>query len=87
MPSQHELSGLNQRYSLHSGIVPIVRRTGGLADTIVDAAREATARNVATGCVVEPHTPDAFLGTAERAYSRSGIWRDGGPIPHIHVRA
>lgn len=36
MPSHYEPCGLNQMYSLNYGTVPIVRHTGGLADTIVD---------------------------------------------------
>jgi starch synthase len=34
MPSMYEPCGLNQMYSLKYGTVPIVRRTGGLADSV-----------------------------------------------------
>ena len=37
MPSRYEPCGLNQMYSLKYGTIPIVRQTGGLADTIVNA--------------------------------------------------
>ena len=55
MPSLFEPCGLNQLYSLAHGTVPIVRATGGLADTVVDATPETLADGTATGFVfVEP---------------------------------
>lgn len=36
MPSRYEPAGLNQMYSLRYGTIPIVRRTGGLEDSVVD---------------------------------------------------
>ena len=36
MPSKYEPCGLNQMFSLNYGTIPIVRKTGGLADTVKD---------------------------------------------------
>lgn len=78
MPSRYEPSGLNQIYSLRYGTVPVVRRTGGLADTIVDATPEAVARGDANGFVFEQYAPDAFLDAvtrALRAFQNPRLWR------------
>ena len=67
MPSRYEPCGLNQLYSLAYGTVPIVRRTGGLADSVVDLT-PVTARNYsATGFSFEEDTPQALLETCLRA--------------------
>jgi starch synthase len=58
MPSRYEPCGLNQMYSLRYGTVPIVRRTGGLADTVDDG------RN---GILFQPYTVDGLVGAVERA--------------------
>jgi starch synthase len=67
MPSQYEPSGLNQLYSLKYGCVPVVRATGGLADTIVDCTPATLAAGTATGFVFGPYTPAALRGALERA--------------------
>ncbi len=53
MPSQYEPCGLNQMYSLTYGTVPVVRATGGLADTVVDATEEAIQNRTANGFCFE----------------------------------
>lgn len=63
MPSLYEPSGLNQLYSLKYGTIPVVRATGGLADTIVDATPENLAKKTATGFHFGSYQADA-LGTA-----------------------
>lgn len=70
MPSRYEPCGLNQMYSLRYGTVPIVRRTGGLADTV----REWDARNATgTGFLFDEFRADAFLDALARALR---AWRD-----------
>ncbi|MDT4332494.1 glycogen synthase GlgA [Methylomonas sp. MED-D] len=51
MPSRFEPCGLNQMYSQRYGTIPIVRKTGGLADTVVDTLPESIANGTATGFV------------------------------------
>jgi len=67
MPSEYEPSGLNQLYSLKYGTVPVVRATGGLADTIVDATPENLAAGRATGFSFVANYAGAFLSALERA--------------------
>jgi starch synthase len=67
MPSLFEPCGLNQLYSLKYGTVPIVRRTGGLADTVVDATPENLTAGTATGFSFAPPGGFALLETIHRA--------------------
>ncbi len=69
MPSRFEPCGLAQMYALRYGAVPVVRRTGGLADTVIDAARPD-----GNGFVFLPFTP---LGLREAVGRAAALWRDG----------
>ncbi|MCX7012171.1 MAG: glycogen synthase GlgA [Candidatus Sumerlaeota bacterium] len=64
MPSRYEPCGLNQLYSLRYGTVPIVRRTGGLADSIMDYDAK---NKTGTGFVFEDYTGEAMLDAIQRA--------------------
>jgi starch synthase len=78
MPSRYEPCGLNQMYSLRYGTVPIVRRTGGLADTIVSYAPLALQERRATGFMFGEATPEALLTSvllALRIYRDKPQWQ------------
>jgi starch synthase len=90
MPSRYEPCGLNQMYSQRYGTIPVVRRTGGLADTVIHATPESLADRTATGLCFEHADPGGIawaLGTAMElrrqpaawsALQRSGMQRDFG---------
>ena len=67
MPSRFEPCGLNQMYSLRYGTVPIVRRAGGLGDTVVDADPEHLAAGTASGIVFDEPSPMALEAAVVRA--------------------
>ena len=73
MPSRYEPSGLNQLYSLKYGTPPVVRATGGLADTIVNATEENLAAGVATGFAFTDYTAAALYETVKWALT---LYRD-----------
>ena len=69
VPSRFEPCGLTQMYGLRYGTLPIVRRVGGLADTVVDADEAALAAGTATGFSFGAATPAAFEACVQRALS------------------
>ncbi len=64
MPSLFEPCGLNQMYSLRYGTLPIVRRTGGLADTVIDLETDPERGN---GFAFDAPDPRAFLAKIKAA--------------------
>jgi starch synthase len=64
MPSRYEPCGLGQMISLHYGTIPIVRQTGGLADTITDYNSQTGRGN---GFSFREHTAVALFGAIARA--------------------
>ena len=64
MPSRFEPCGIGQMISLRYGTVPIVRRVGGLADTVTDVTANPGA---GTGFVFDDYAPNALLDAARRA--------------------
>lgn len=78
MPSRYEPCGLNQLISMKYGTVPVVRATGGLADTIVDCTPDSLAAGAATGFSFEAYKPDALLACIRRAlqlWPQRDAWR------------
>jgi starch synthase len=77
MPSKYEPCGLNQLYSLRYGTIPIVRRTGGLADTVTDATPSNLASGAATGFLFDAASGHALLTTLQLAltlYKNRAAW-------------
>jgi starch synthase len=69
MPSRFEPCGQGQMISLRYGTPPVVRRTGGLADSVVDVGERPDA---GTGFVFDDATPAALVAAIARAAALRG---------------
>jgi starch synthase len=78
MPSRFEPCGLNQMYGLRYGTPPVVRRTGGLADSICDTDDASIAAGTATGFVFDHADPWQLHQTIQRAigcFHNKPLWQ------------
>ncbi|MCP4410558.1 MAG: glycogen synthase GlgA [Gammaproteobacteria bacterium] len=78
MPSRFEPCGLNQMYSLRYGTLPVVRMTGGLADTVIDTTPESLSAGTATGFCFHETESQSMLSALSRAielYQDKDTWR------------
>lgn len=73
IPSRFEPCGLTQLYGLRYGCVPVVARTGGLADTVIDANEAALAARVATGFQFTPINTEGLRLALRRVFK---AWRE-----------
>lgn len=77
-PSRFEPCGLTQLYALRYGCVPVVSRTGGLAETIIDANDAAMSAKAATGFQFDQITTEGLRHALRRALDAYAVprhWR------------
>lgn len=73
IPSRFEPCGLTQLYGLRYGCIPVVARTGGLADTVIDANEAALSARVATGFQFTPINAEGLRQALRRVFK---VWRE-----------
>jgi len=79
VPSRFEPCGLTQLYALRYGTLPLVRRVGGLADTVVDATPGNIQSGQATGFLFDDasrYALEASLRDASALYRNQPVWQD-----------
>ena len=77
-PSRFEPCGLTQLYALRYGAIPVVARTGGLAETIIDANEAAMEARAATGFQFQPGSVEDLYHALDRAleaFERPTFWK------------
>ncbi|NBK23667.1 MAG: glycogen synthase [Spirochaetia bacterium] len=79
MPSKYEPCGLNQLYSLRYGTIPVARKTGGLADSIIDLDEHP---KTGTGILFSSMTSGAILESVDRAL----VWWKKGTQTLTEIR-
>jgi starch synthase len=83
MPSLYEPCGLNQMFSLKYGTIPIVRKVGGLKDTVIDYSAEG---GVGIGFVFDTYDPQALWDSIEGALRLFADKRSWTELMHRAMR-
>ena len=77
-PSRNEPCGLVPIYAMRYGTIPLVRNSGGMADSVTDATPDTVLRGTATGFSFRPPTVSELVNSVRRAhafYQQPIAWR------------